>query len=136
MRPRLGRRQCSATRRRPSAGGNLAINSAYLWASGRLRSSCGGTMLKVAAVSAVYPVLDPAGLCDNRDPALGGTSRDMAGAYTGGPPSLIVIGEQAYRQVTAGWLRGAPREDFAKRRKDALVRGRARRLLRPDDIGQ
>jgi acetyl esterase len=155
-----------------SAGGNLAINTAYLSAAGRLSSSCGGRLPKVAAVSAVYPVVDPAGFYDNRDPALGGTSRSMAGAYTGGspqqfpdrysrisseanitagaPPTLIVtgeadhlvpvdgtsrfaeraraagvdvelvtvpyadhvfdgrrgsIGEQAYRQLTARWLR-------------------------------
>ena len=155
-----------------SAGGNLAINTGYLSASGQLPSSCGGTMPRVAAVSAVYPVVDPAGFYDNRDPALGGTSRGMAGAYTGGspqqfperyariasethltadaPPTLIIlgeadhlvpvdgtyrlverarasgvdvnlvevpyadhvfdgrrgsIGEQAYRQLTARWLR-------------------------------
>jgi acetyl esterase len=98
-----------------SAGGNLAINTAYLAASGQLRSSCGGTMPKVSAVSAVYPVVDPAGFYDNPDPALGGRSRGMVGAYTGGspqqfpdryariasdshitaaaPPTLIVIGE-------------------------------------------
>jgi acetyl esterase len=69
-----------------SAGGNLAINTAYLSASGRLPSSCGGAMARVAAVSAVYPVVDPVGFYDNRDPALGGTSRGMVGAYTGGPP--------------------------------------------------
>ena len=155
-----------------SAGGNLAINTAYLSASGRLPSSCGGTMPRVAAVSAVYPVVDPAGFYDNRDPALGATSRGMVGAYTGGspqqfpdrysriasdshitagaPPTLVIlgeadhlvpvdgtytfveraraagvevelvdvpyadhvfdgrrgsIGEQAYRQLTARWLR-------------------------------
>jgi len=155
-----------------SAGGNLAINTGYLAASGQLRSSCGGTMPRVAAVSAVYPVVDPAGFYDNRDPALGGRSRGMVGAYTGGspqqfpdryarissethitaaaPPTLVIlgeadhlvpvdgtyrfvakaratgvdvelvtvpyadhvfdgrrgsIGEQAYRQLTARWLR-------------------------------
>jgi acetyl esterase/lipase len=156
-----------------SAGGNLAINTGYLSASNRLPSSCGGTMPTVAAVSAVYPVVDPAGFYDNRDPALGETSRGMVGAYTGGspqqfpdryasiasethisaaaPPTLVIlgvadhlvpvdgtyrfveraraagvdvklvevpyadhvfdgrrgsIGEQAYRQLTARWLRG------------------------------
>jgi acetyl esterase/lipase len=155
-----------------SAGGNLAINTGYLSAAGRLPSSCGGTMPRVATVSAVYPVVDPAGFYDNRDPALGATSRGMVGAYTGGspqqfpdryagiasethisadaPPTLVVlgeadhlvpvdgtyrfveraraagvevalvdvpyadhvfdgrrgsIGEQAYRQLTARWLR-------------------------------
>jgi acetyl esterase len=69
-----------------SAGGNLAINTAYLAASGRLRSSCGGTMPTVAAVSAMYPVVDPAGFYDNPDPAVGNASRDMVGAYIGGSP--------------------------------------------------
>ena len=155
-----------------SAGGNLAINTGYLAASGQLRSSCGGAMPKVAAVSVMYPVVDPAGFYDNPDRALRNTSRGMVGAYTDGspqqfperyasissdthitpaaPPTLIIlgeadhlvpvdgthrfvdhagaagidvelvtvpyadhvfddrggsIGEQAYRQLTARWLR-------------------------------
>src|SRR5262249_46888560 len=98
-----------------SAGGNLAINIGYLSASGQLRSSCGGAMPKVAAVTAVYPVVDAVGFYDNPDPALGGQSRGMAGAYTGGspqqfpdryarissathitasaPPTLVILGE-------------------------------------------
>ncbi len=69
-----------------SAGGNLAINTAYLAAAGRLPSLCGGASPRVAAVSAMYPVVDPAGLYDNPDRALGGRSRAMAAAYTGGSP--------------------------------------------------
>ena len=69
-----------------SAGGNLAINTAYLAAAGRLPSSCGGRVPAVGAVSALYPVVDPAGFYNNDDPAFGGTARDMAGAYTGGSP--------------------------------------------------
>jgi acetyl esterase/lipase len=98
-----------------SAGGNLAINTAYLSAAGGLRSSCGGTMPKVGAVAAMYPAVDPAGFYANRDPVVGGASRGMASAYTGGspqdfpdryarissdthinaaaPPTLIVVGE-------------------------------------------
>jgi acetyl esterase len=114
-----------------SAGGNLAINAAYLSAAGQLRSSCGGTMPRVAAVSAMYPVVDPAGFYDNRDPALGGTSRGMAGAYTGGspqqfpdryarissdthitagaPPTLIVVGEADHLVPVDGAYRFAQR---------------------------
>lgn len=114
-----------------SAGGNLAINTAYLAASGQLRSSCGGTMPKVSAVSAVYPVVDPAGFYDNPDPALGGRSRGMVGAYTGGspqqfpdryariasdshitavaPPTLIVIGEADHLMPLDGTYRFADR---------------------------
>jgi acetyl esterase/lipase len=98
-----------------SAGGNLAIDTAYLSAAGRLRSSCGGTVPKVAAVAVMYPVVDPAATYANRDPAFGGSSRGGLGAYTGGspqqfpdryarissgthitaaaPPTLIVVGE-------------------------------------------
>lgn len=114
-----------------SAGGNLAINTAYLSVAGQLSSSCGGSLPRVAAVSAVYPVVDPAGFYDNRDPALGGTSRGMAGAYTGGspqqfpdrysrissdthiaagaPPTLIVIGEADHLVPVDGTYRFAER---------------------------
>jgi acetyl esterase/lipase len=70
-----------------SAGGNLAINTAYLSAAGRLRSSCGGTMPKVGAVAVLYPVADPVDTYANRDPAFGATARGGLGAYTGGSPS-------------------------------------------------
>jgi acetyl esterase len=69
-----------------SAGGNLAINVAYMAANGTLKSSCGGPRPVVSAVSVLYPVVDLAGFYDNADPALGAVSRDMAGAYTGGSP--------------------------------------------------
>jgi acetyl esterase len=114
-----------------SAGGNLAINTAYLSAAGRLPSSCGGTMPRVAAVSTAYPVVDPAGFYENRDPALGGTSRGMVGAYTGGspqqfpdryasisscahitagaPPTLIIVGEADHLVPVDGTYRFAER---------------------------
>jgi acetyl esterase/lipase len=69
-----------------SAGGNLAINTAYMVANGTLASSCGGPRPVISAVSALYPVVDVAGFYDNADLALGAVSRDMAGAYTGGSP--------------------------------------------------
>jgi len=69
-----------------SAGGNLAINTAYMAASGTLASSCGGPRPVISAVSVLYPVVDVAGFYDNADLALGAVSRDMAGAYTGGSP--------------------------------------------------
>ncbi|HJT92021.1 MAG TPA: alpha/beta hydrolase [Mycobacterium sp.] len=110
-----------------SAGGNLAINTAYLAAAGELSSSCGGRIPAVGAVSALYPVVDPAGSYDNDDPALGGTSRGYAGAYTGGspqefpqryaaiasathisavaPPTLTIVGEADHLVPTAGAYR-------------------------------
>jgi acetyl esterase len=69
-----------------SAGGNLAINTAYMAANGTLASSCGGPLPVISAVSALYPVVDVAGFYDNADLALGAVSRDLAGAYTGGSP--------------------------------------------------
>ena len=69
-----------------SAGGNLAVNAGLMAAAGTLTSSCGGRVPTVAAVSALYPVVDPAGFYDNPDPVLGGRARDLAGAYTGGSP--------------------------------------------------
>jgi acetyl esterase len=69
-----------------SAGGNLAINTAYMAANGTLASSCGGPRPVISAVSALYPVVDVAGFYDNADLVLGAVSRDMAGAYTGGSP--------------------------------------------------
>jgi acetyl esterase/lipase len=114
-----------------SAGGNLAINTAYLAAAGRLPSLCGGTMPRVAAVSAMYPVVDAVGFYDNPDRALGGRSRAMAGAYTGGspqrfpgryagissgtyitaaaPPTLIVVGEADHLVPVGGTYRFAER---------------------------
>jgi acetyl esterase len=70
-----------------SAGGNLAINTAYLRARGELRSSCGGLIPAISAVAVVYPAVDPVDFYRNPDGVLGDTSRDMIGAYTGGTPS-------------------------------------------------
>ena len=81
-----------------SAGGNLAINSAYLAATGTLPSSCGGRAPAVAAVSVLYPAVDPAGLWHNEDPVLGGQSRAMVGAYTGGSPEQF---PQRYAQIAS-----------------------------------
>jgi acetyl esterase len=129
--PRYGADPAKLSLSGASAGGNLAINVAYLSAAGRLHSSCGGTMPKVGAVSAMYPVVDPAGFYANRDPALGGTSRGMAGAYTGGspqqfpdryarissdtyitagaPPTLILVGEADHLVPVDGTYRFADR---------------------------
>ena len=118
-----------------SAGGNLAINTAYLSAAGKLPSSCGGSVPRIAAVSTMYPVVDPAGFYDNRDPAMGATSRGMAGAYTGGspqqfpdryaaissethitaaaPPTLIIVGEADHLVPVDGTYRFAERATAA-----------------------
>ncbi|WP_149370236.1 alpha/beta hydrolase [Mycolicibacterium sp. P9-64] len=83
-----------------SAGGNLAINTAYMAANGTLKSSCGGPRPVISAVSALYPVVDVAGFYDNTDRALGAVSRDMAGAYVGGSPRDIPQGYAAVASAT------------------------------------
>jgi len=89
-----------------SAGGNLAINAAYMSAGGKLKSSCGGRLPAIGAVSALYPVVDPAGFFNNDAAALAGTSRDMAEAYTGGSPQQFpdryaAISSETYISATA-----------------------------------
>ncbi len=69
-----------------SAGGNLAINTAYMANLGTLPRLCGVQTPSVAAVAVLYPVVDPAGFHDHDDPALGGVARTMASSYTGGSP--------------------------------------------------
>ena len=110
-----------------SAGGNLAINAAYMAATGKLKSSCGGRLPAISAVSALYPVVDPAGFFNNDAPALAGTSREMAEAYTGGspqqfpdryaaissgtyispaaPPTLVIVGEADHLVPVEGTYR-------------------------------
>jgi acetyl esterase/lipase len=84
--PRYGGDPARVSLSGDSAGGNLAINVAYRSANGTLESSCGGTLPEVAAVSTLYPAVDPADFYANPDFAMGDTSRAMAGAYTGGSP--------------------------------------------------
>lgn len=81
-----------------SAGGNLAINVAYLRADGRLRSSCGGPVPEVAAVSALYPAVNPAAMYDNDYPVTGPRARAMVSAYTGGSPEQY---PQRYRSIAS-----------------------------------
>lgn len=81
-----------------SAGGNLAVNTAYLAAAGTLPSSCGGRPPAVHAVSVMYPAVDPAGMYRNPDPALGNTSRDMVSAYTGGSPEQF---PERYQRISS-----------------------------------
>ena len=69
-----------------SAGGNLAINAAYLAATGGLRSSCGGSPPRVSAVVGLYPVLDPVGFHDAAG-VRGAQARQITEDYIGGPPS-------------------------------------------------
>lgn len=69
-----------------SAGGNLAINAAYLANAGRLESSCGGTVPRAAAVSALYPPVDLAAAWVSRVPAISDMARRFNTYYVGGSP--------------------------------------------------
>jgi acetyl esterase len=55
-----------------SAGGNLAINAAFMANHETLKSDCGGSIPRVRSVIATYPVVDPAGFYDDKDPLMGG----------------------------------------------------------------
>jgi acetyl esterase len=69
-----------------SAGGNLAINAAYLANAGRLESSCGGIVPRVSAVSALYPPVDLAAAWASRVPAISDMARQFNMYYVGGSP--------------------------------------------------
>ena len=69
-----------------SAGGNLVLNAGYRANAGTLRSSCGGSVPRVAAVSAIYPAVHLAEVYRNAFPQIGDMAREFADAYVGGPP--------------------------------------------------
>jgi acetyl esterase len=69
-----------------SAGGNLAINAAYLANAGRLESSCGGTVPRVSTVSALYPPVDLAAAWVSQVPAISDMARQFNTFYVGGSP--------------------------------------------------
>ncbi|MFB9719286.1 alpha/beta hydrolase [Planobispora longispora] len=106
-----------------SAGGNLAVNTAYMAGNKTLRASCAGPVPAVAAVSVLYPVLDPAGFHRNDDPASGEAARRMAEAYTGGSPREF---PQRYAAVSAfSHLSGAAPATL-------VIVGEADRLVPPE----
>jgi len=69
-----------------SAGGNLAINAAYLANGGRLESSCGGTVPRVSTVSALYPPVDLGAAWASQVPAISDMARKFNNYYVGGSP--------------------------------------------------
>jgi acetyl esterase len=69
-----------------SAGGNLAINAAFLANAGRLESSCGGTIPRVSAVSALYPPVDLAAAWASQVPLISDMARQFNTYYVGGSP--------------------------------------------------
>jgi acetyl esterase len=81
-----------------SAGGNLAINAAYLANEGRLQSSCGGTVPRVSAVCALYPPVDLAAAWVSRVPGISDMARQFNTYYVGGGPQQF---PERYRFVTS-----------------------------------
>ncbi len=69
-----------------SAGGNLALNVAYMANAGTLQPSCPGALPRIAAVAALYPIVDPARMYHNPNPVIGIFGRMMTTRYTGGTP--------------------------------------------------
>ncbi len=69
-----------------SAGGNLAINAAYMANKGTLRSSCGGTIPRVQSVTPIYPGVDLVAIHNNNYPLTGPDVQSMTERYTGGSP--------------------------------------------------
>jgi acetyl esterase/lipase len=69
-----------------SAGGALALTTAYAAAAGGATSSCGGPLPRVRAVAAEVPALDPVTFYDNPDPLAGRFARRMVREYLGGTP--------------------------------------------------
>lgn len=69
-----------------SAGGNLAINVAYMANSGTLQSSCGGEIPKVQSVTPIYPGVDLVAIHGNTYPLTGPDVQSMTRRYAGGTP--------------------------------------------------
>lgn len=70
-----------------SAGGNLALNAAYMANAGTLKSSCGGSIPRVRSVVPIYPATDLVAIYENPYIPNGPDVRNMAIQYTGGTPS-------------------------------------------------
>jgi acetyl esterase len=81
-----------------SAGGNLAINAAYLANAGGLESSCGGAVPRVSAVSALYPPVDLAAAWVSQVPAISDMARQFNTYYVGGSPEQF---PERYRFVAS-----------------------------------
>jgi acetyl esterase/lipase len=70
-----------------SAGGNLALNTAYRARSGTLTPACDGDLPAVDAVAVAYPAVSPYGLYGNPDPTMGPMGRFAISQYIGGSPA-------------------------------------------------
>jgi len=83
-----------------SAGGNLAINTAYMANRGSLVSPCGGTVPRISAVSTAYPAVEPALVEGIHDPLIGTMIRTWIRNYAGGTPEQYPDRYQAIASAT------------------------------------
>ena len=79
-----------------SAGGNLVLNLSYMANAGTLKPACPGTLPRIAATAALYPVIDPARMYHNPNPLIGMFGRMMTTRYTGGTPQQF---PDRYREI-------------------------------------
>jgi acetyl esterase/lipase/peptidoglycan/LPS O-acetylase OafA/YrhL len=70
-----------------SAGGTLALTTAYAAADDAAASSCGSKVPKIRAVAALAPPVDLDAFYQNADPLSGPRARLMVGWYLGGTPT-------------------------------------------------
>ncbi len=79
-----------------SAGGNLALNVSYMANAGTLKPACPGSLPRLAATAALYPVVDPERMYHNPDLLVGVFGRTMTTRYTGGTPKQF---PDRYREI-------------------------------------
>jgi acetyl esterase/lipase len=109
-----------------SAGGNLAINTGFAAAAGRVTSSCGADIPVPTAIATLYPALDPVSIYEQGFPIPGFEPRMLIEGYIGGnpdahpervaaissatyltplaPPTLIILPERDSLVVARGTL--------------------------------
>ena len=79
-----------------SAGGHLALETATRQVLGAVRSTCGGRVTQIDAVSVTSPIADPVAFHDNSDLVVSGFVRLRAQRYTGGSPQEV---PEVYAQI-------------------------------------
>ncbi len=124
-----------------SAGGNLVLDTAYKKAAGALQLDCPGSLPRIAAAVALYPVVDVARMYRNDDVVAGPFAKMMTTNYTGGapeqypdryaavspatyinaaaPPTLLIVGGADHL------LPPAPAQDFVAKARAAKIDAQA-----------
>jgi acetyl esterase len=111
-----------------SAGGNLVLNAGYLGNAGGLQSMCPGAVPHVAAISAIYPGVDPVAIDNNDYPGTSEGVQHMVRSYTGGPSEQF---PERYRVVASAThiSRAAPRTLVFISEHDHVVPTRSMQLF-------